>query len=37
VPGAREIDFYLGLGSRYSHLAASQVDRIEKTHGCRFV
>jgi 2-hydroxychromene-2-carboxylate isomerase len=37
VPGAREIDFYLGLGSRYSYLAASQVDRIEKTHGCRFV
>jgi 2-hydroxychromene-2-carboxylate isomerase len=33
----REIDFYLGLGSRYSYLAASQVDRIEKTHGCRFV
>jgi 2-hydroxychromene-2-carboxylate isomerase len=31
------IDFYLGLGSRYSYLAASQVDRIEKTHGCRFV
>jgi 2-hydroxychromene-2-carboxylate isomerase len=33
----REIDFYLGLGSRYSYLAASQVDRIEKAHGCRFV
>ena len=33
----REIDFYLGLGSRYSYLAASQVDRIEKTYGCRFV
>jgi (S)-mandelate dehydrogenase len=31
------IDFYLGLGSRYSYLAASQVDRIEKTYGCRFV
>ena len=31
------VDFYLGLGSRYSYLAASQVDRIEKTHGCRFV
>src|SRR5262245_35870503 len=31
-----EVDFYLGLGSRYSYLAASQVDRIEKTHGCRF-
>jgi hypothetical protein len=33
----RSIDFYLGLGSRYSYLAASQVDRIEKIHGCRFV
>jgi 2-hydroxychromene-2-carboxylate isomerase len=31
------VDFYLGLGSRYSYLAANQVDRIEKTHGCRFV
>ena len=37
MPGAREIDFYLGLGSRYSYLAASQVERIEKAHGCRFV
>jgi 2-hydroxychromene-2-carboxylate isomerase len=33
----RSIDFYLGLGSRYSYLAASQVDRIEKAHSCRFV
>ena len=33
----REIDFYLGLGSRYSYLAASQVERIEKTYDCRFV
>jgi 2-hydroxychromene-2-carboxylate isomerase len=33
----RAVDFYLGLGSRYSYLAASQVERIEKTHGCRFV
>ncbi|SEP21843.1 2-hydroxychromene-2-carboxylate isomerase [Rhodospirillales bacterium URHD0017] len=31
------VDFYLGLGSRYSYLAASQVERIEKTHDCRFV
>jgi len=37
MPGAVTVDFYLGLGSRYSYLAASQVDRIEKTHGCRFV
>ena len=31
------VDFYLGLGSRYSYLAASQVDRIEATYDCRFV
>ncbi|HEY2874503.1 MAG TPA: DsbA family protein, partial [Reyranella sp.] len=31
------VDFYLGLGSRYSYLAASQVDRLETQHGCRFV
>lgn len=31
------VDFYLGLGSRYSYLAASQVERIEATHDCRFV
>jgi len=37
MPGAVTVDFYLGLGSRYSYLAASQVERIEKTHGCRFV
>lgn len=37
MPGAATVDFYLGLGSRYSYLAASQVERIEKIHGCRFV
>ena len=31
------IDFYLGLGSRYLYLAASQVDRLSAQHGCRFV
>ena len=31
------VDFYLGLGSRYSYLAASQVERIEKTWDCCFV
>ena len=30
------IDFYLGLGSRYSYLAASQLDRIEAKYDCRF-
>jgi len=30
------VDFYLGLGSRYSYLAASQIDRIEARQGCRF-
>jgi 2-hydroxychromene-2-carboxylate isomerase len=33
----RTVDFYLGLGSRYSYLAASQVERIEKAYDCRFV
>src|SRR5262245_54938054 len=37
MPGAAEIDFYLGLGSRYSYLAASQIERIEKTYDCRFL
>jgi len=31
------VDFYLGLGSRYSYLAASQVDRLEAQYGCRVV
>ena len=31
TPGMNVIDFYLGLGSRYSYLAASQVERIEAT------
>ena len=31
------IDFYLGLGSRYSYLAASQLERIEAKYRCRFV
>jgi 2-hydroxychromene-2-carboxylate isomerase len=30
------VDFYLGLGSRYSYLAASQIDRLEAQYGCRF-
>jgi 2-hydroxychromene-2-carboxylate isomerase len=31
------VDFFLGIGSRYSYLAASQIERIEATHDCRFV
>ena len=31
------IDFYIGLGSRYSYLAATQVDRIEAEFDCRFI
>lgn len=31
------VDFYLGLGSRYSYLAASQIHRLEATYDCRFV
>ena len=30
------IPFYFGLGSRYSYLAASQLDRIERERNCRF-
>lgn len=30
------IPFYFGLGSRYSYLAASQLDRIGQQNGCRF-
>jgi 2-hydroxychromene-2-carboxylate isomerase len=30
------VDFYLGLGSRYSYLAASQLERIEAEHKCCF-
>jgi 2-hydroxychromene-2-carboxylate isomerase len=36
MAGGRVVDFYLGIGSRYSYLAATQVARIEATHGCRF-
>jgi len=31
------VDFYLGIGSRYSFLAATQVERLERECGCRFV
>ncbi|WIM09773.1 DsbA family protein [Enhydrobacter sp.] len=31
------VDFFLGVGSRYSYLAASQVERIEAQTGYRFV
>ena len=37
MPQPVAIDFYLGLGSRYSYLAASQLERIEAKYGCRFV
>lgn len=37
MDAARTIDFYLGIGSRYSYLAATQVARIERDRGCRFV
>ena len=31
------VDFYFGLGSRYSYLASTQIDWIEAQYGCRFV
>ena len=30
------VDFYYGLGSRYSYLASTQLDRISAETGCRF-
>jgi len=33
----RAVDFYLGLGSRYSYLVASQIDRLAAQHSCHFV
>jgi len=30
------IPFYFGLGSRYSYLASTQLDRIERDTGCTF-
>ncbi len=30
------VDFYYGLGSRYSYLAATQLERIAAETGCRF-
>jgi 2-hydroxychromene-2-carboxylate isomerase len=32
-----EVEFFFGLGSRYSYLAFSQISRIEATLGCRFL
>jgi 2-hydroxychromene-2-carboxylate isomerase len=29
------VDFYYGLGSRYSYLAATQIDVLEREHGAR--
>jgi len=31
------VDFYYGLGSRYSYLAASQICQIERETNCQFV
>ncbi|MCH7795668.1 MAG: 2-hydroxychromene-2-carboxylate isomerase [Proteobacteria bacterium] len=33
---ALAVDFYYGLGSRYSYLASTQLDRIAAATGCRF-
>ena len=32
-----EVEFFYGLGSRYSYLASTQLDRLEAETGCRFV
>ena len=31
------VDFYYGLGSRYSYLASTQIERLAADTGCRFV
>ena len=33
---AKTVPFYFGLGSRYSYLAATQLDLIEHRTGCTF-
>ncbi len=33
---ALAVDFYYGLGSRYSYLASTQLERIEAETGCHF-
>jgi 2-hydroxychromene-2-carboxylate isomerase len=33
---ALTVDFYFGLGSRYSYLASTQIERIAAATGCRF-
>ncbi len=33
--GAPAVDFYYGLGSRYSYLASTQIARLEADTGCR--
>ena len=32
-----QVDFYYSLGSRYSYLAATQIDALEEETGCRVV
>ncbi len=34
--GELKVDFYYGLGSRYSYLASTRLARIEAETGCRF-
>jgi 2-hydroxychromene-2-carboxylate isomerase len=32
----QEVEFFFGLGSRYSYLAFTQIARIEASHSCTF-
>ena len=32
-----EVDCFFGLGSRYSYLAFTQLQRLEAAHGCKFI
>jgi 2-hydroxychromene-2-carboxylate isomerase len=31
----RQVDFFFGIGSRYSYLASTQIERLERETGCR--
>ena len=35
-PSMEEVEFFFGLGSRYSYLAFTQIARIEAAHSCTF-
>ena len=36
MPGSHTVDIFYALGSRYSYLASTQLDRLKAETGCRF-